>query len=60
MSTKLTKSHDRMVSGVCGGIARYMNMDPTAVRIVFFLLVWAGGMSLWVYIILAFVMPNPD
>lgn len=60
MSTRLVKSHDRMVAGVCGGIARYMNMDPTVVRIAFFLLVWAGGMSLWVYIILAFLMPNPD
>ena len=60
MSARLVKSHDRMVAGVCGGIARYMNMDPTVVRIAFFLFFWLGSMSFWVYIILAFLMPNPD
>lgn len=33
-SKKLTRSRDdRMLAGVCAGIARYMNIDPTVVRI---------------------------
>ena len=30
---KLYRSKDRMISGVCGGIAEYLNIDPTIVRL---------------------------
>lgn len=30
---RLTRSHDSMVSGVCGGVAEYLGVDPTVVRI---------------------------
>jgi phage shock protein C len=30
---KLKRSHDAKISGVCGGIAEYMNLDPTVVRL---------------------------
>jgi phage shock protein C len=30
---KLTRSRDAKISGVCGGIANYMNIDPTVVRL---------------------------
>ncbi len=58
---KLTKSsHDRMVAGVCGGIANYLGWDPTLVRVgyVVLSLFLAGFPGLLVYIILAFVMPD--
>ena len=55
----LTKSHNRVVAGVCGGVANYMNMDPTIVRVAFFLFVWFGGSGVLLYIILALLMPNP-
>mgnify|MGYP002508167091 FL=1 len=53
-----TQGPDAMVCGVCGGIARYFNVDPTVVRVATVLLVVPGGMSLWVYILAALIMPK--
>ena len=47
-----------MICGVCGGIARYFNVDPTVVRVATVLLVAFAGLSLWVYIIAALIMPK--
>ena len=52
-----TTGSDAVFFGVCGGIARYFNVDPTLVRVATVLLVAAGGLSLWVYIIAALIMP---
>lgn len=53
-----TQGPDAVICGVCGGIARYFNVDPTVVRVATVLLVVPGGMSLWVYIIAALIMPK--
>lgn len=53
-----TTGSDAVICGVCGGIARYFNVDPTLVRVATVLLVVPGGMSLWVYIIAALIMPK--
>ena len=53
-----TPGADAVLCGVCGGIARYFNVDPTVVRVATVLLVVPGGMSLWVYIIAALIMPK--
>ena len=53
-----TQGPEAMLCGVCGGIARYLNVDPTFVRLVTVLLVTVGGLSLWVYIIAALIMPK--
>jgi len=62
MSTrKLRKTpHDKMVAGVCGGIAEYFGIDPTLVRVGYVILsvLSTGFPGLLVYIILAFVMPD--
>lgn len=58
---KLTRSTtDRMFAGVCGGLAEYMDIDPTLVRIGYVLLSLfsAGFPGLLVYIILAVVIPE--
>ncbi|GAB5492012.1 MAG: hypothetical protein Phog2KO_22270 [Phototrophicaceae bacterium] len=56
---KLTKSSiNHQVSGVCGGIAEYFNVDPTLVRLLFVLFTFAGGPGLILYIILALVLPE--
>jgi phage shock protein C len=49
---------DRILGGVCGGIAEYFNVDPTIVRIlwIFFTLLWGAGLLL--YIILWIIMPK--
>lgn len=53
-----TTSSDAVICGVCGGIARYLNVDPTVVRVATVLLMAFAGLSLWVYIIAALIMPT--
>lgn len=48
---------NRMVAGVCGGIAEYLNTDPTIVRLAAVLLVLGWGSGLLAYIVCAIVMP---
>lgn len=49
---------NRMLAGVCGGIAEYFALDPTIIRVVFVLLaVFAGG-GILVYIILWLLIPQ--
>ena len=61
MKKKLYKSRDnRMVCGVCGGIAEYFGIDPTIVRLIFvFLGLWAFTGILF-YLIAAVVIPYED
>jgi phage shock protein C len=42
-------SSDKMVAGVCAGLAEYFNVDPVLVRLVFVLLALAGGPGLLPY-----------
>lgn len=56
---RLTRSNtDKIVAGVCGGIASYLNVDPTLVRLAFVLLVLVGGVSPFIYLILWAVLPT--
>lgn len=55
---RLTKSYDRKLCGVCGGIAEYFNIDPTIVRLVWLLLVLCAGTGILAYIIAAIIMPE--
>lgn len=58
MEKRLYRSRDdRMIWGVCGGIANYFGIDPTIVRIITALLAFAGGVGIPAYIILAIVVP---
>ena len=58
MEKRLYRSRDdRMIAGVCGGLAEYFNMDPTIVRIIFVLLIFANGLGILAYIIMAIVVP---
>ncbi len=51
---------EKILGGVCGGIAEYFNVDPTLVRLVWVLLSLAWGFGILLYIILWAVMPrNP-
>jgi phage shock protein C len=48
-----------MIFGVCGGIAEYLDLDPTLVRILFVLAaVLSGGIVLLAYVVLAIIMPR--
>ncbi|MDY0097382.1 MAG: PspC domain-containing protein [Candidatus Dojkabacteria bacterium] len=59
MGKKLFRSEtDKMIGGVCGGLAEYFNIDSTIVRLIFVLIVVYGGTGLVLYIILWIVMPT--
>ncbi|MBI3194530.1 MAG: PspC domain-containing protein [Ignavibacteriae bacterium] len=50
---------DRKIFGVCGGVAKYLGIDSTIVRIVYLILVFASfGWGLLLYIILTLLMPE--
>ena len=58
MTTRLTRSQDdRILGGVCGGLGRYLNVDPVLVRLAFVLFTLAGGAGALAYLILLIVMP---
>ena len=55
---KLYRSRsDEMIAGICGGLADYFEIDPTIIRLLFVLLLFAGTGGFWIYIILWIVMP---
>ena len=60
MNKKLTKSNNKMIAGVCAGIAEYLGWDVTMVRVLYLLLSLfsVGFPGLLLYIILAIVMPE--
>ncbi len=60
MEKKLCKSNDRKISGVCGGIAEYFNIDATLVRVGFAIFCLFAGTGIIAYIIASFVMPDND
>ena len=47
-----------MLFGVAGGMARYFDLDPSIVRIIWALLVLAGGAGLLLYVVAAIVIPE--
>jgi phage shock protein PspC (stress-responsive transcriptional regulator) len=49
---------DRVISGVCGGVARYLNVDPVIVRVVAVALIFAGGAGLLLYAAAFLLVPN--
>ncbi|MFZ5827932.1 MAG: PspC domain-containing protein, partial [Bacillota bacterium] len=57
---RMTKSRDRWLSGVAGGMAEYLDLDPVLVRILFLLSLFIGGTGLLIYVVLAIIMPGPD
>lgn len=59
MERKLYKSSkDKMLDGVCSGIAKYMNMDVTVVRLIWLLLTAAGFSGVFLYIICSLIIPQ--
>ena len=48
----------KMIDGVCAGIAEYLNLDPTVVRVVWAIVSCFGGFGVLAYIVCALVMPR--
>ena len=62
MERKLTKSNDRRICGVCGGIAEYLDVDPTVVRLftAIFAVCTAVIPVFFVYLLAAMIMPSNE
>lgn len=58
----LRKSNNKVLAGVCGGIAEWLGWDPTLVRILYVLvsILSVAFPGILVYIVLWIVMPRPD
>lgn len=59
MEKRLYKSNkNKMIDGVCAGVAEYFNIDPTLIRLGAVAICLAGGSGVLAYIIAAIVMPR--
>lgn len=58
---KLYRSDEnKMLAGVCGGIAEYFGVDPTLIRLAWVVFSLLGGSGLLAYIIAAIIIPRDD
>ena len=58
---RLTRSTtDRRLAGVCGGVAKYLNIDPTVVRILFLIALIFGTFGFWAYLIIWIAAPEDN
>lgn len=54
-------SSNKMICGVCSGIAQYLNVDPTIIRLVWVLTIIFAGMGIFAYFVCAIIIPaGPD
>ena len=59
MEKKLYRSKtNKTIAGVCGGLAEYINMDPTVVRLLWVLITAFAGAGLIAYLVCAIVIPE--
>ena len=57
----LTRSTtDKWLLGVCGGIAKYLNVDVTVVRILFLIALLCGSLGFWAYLIVWIAAPEDN
>ncbi len=57
MEKKLYRSKDKKLAGVCGGLAEYLNIDPTVVRLLWALFCFMGA-GVLAYIVSAIIIPD--
>jgi phage shock protein C len=56
---KLYRSaNQRMVAGVCGGLAEYFNVDATLIRVLFLVLGVFGGSGIVIYLVMWIIVPD--
>ena len=54
----LLRTKERMLGGVCGGVADFFGMDRSVVRIIFALLFLAGSLGFWLYLVMWIIVPS--
>ena len=59
MQKKLYRSAtDKKLAGVCGGVAKYLNMDPTVIRVLWALISLFAFVGVVAYVVCAFIIPE--
>lgn len=58
MADKRLVKADAKIFGVCGGLAKYFDIDPTIIRVIFLFALVAYGTGLLLYLVLAVAMPK--
>jgi len=53
----LFRTKDAMLGGVCGGVAEYFGIDKSVVRIAFVLLMFAGLLGFFAYLVMWIIIP---
>ncbi|MCR4742761.1 MAG: PspC domain-containing protein [Treponema sp.] len=61
MKKKLYKSNkNKMIFGVCGGIAEFFNCDPTIIRLILVIIALFKGFGIILYLLAALIIPSAD
>lgn len=60
MKARLYKSKNKMIAGVCAGIAEYFSIDPTLIRLAWVVFCALGGSGVLAYIIAAIIIPEQE
>lgn len=60
MNKRLCKSDNKMICGVCGGIAEYFDADPTMVRLAVAAMIGLDLSFLPVYLLISLILPNKE
>ena len=61
MKKRLYRSNtNKKIAGVCGGLGRYLNIDPTIIRVLWAILALFYGSGVLIYLICAFIIPEGD
>lgn len=61
MKKKLVKSTDnKLICGVCAGVAEYLNIDVTVVRVIWAIVSLCGAIGVLAYIAAALIMPEEE
>lgn len=58
---KLYRSErERMIAGVCGGLAEYFEIDPTLIRLLWVLVTFVAGSGILIYILACIIIPSEN
>ena len=52
-----TEGGEKVLAGVCGGVAEYLDLDPSIVRVLWAVAACAGSLGIWAYVVCALVLP---
>jgi phage shock protein C len=58
MAKKLYRSRNKILGGVASGVAEYLDIDPVIVRVIWFILCFAGGLGILAYVLFWIFTPS--